>query len=681
MFQIRKIFINITILAIVFASIGSPQIATAAKPKCDDIKIVFARGSGENLGDISESSWREKLSQDLRETSLTYDFYELGSKKYNNYQYPAVAVSGSAGDIMTMVGAYVGAGSTFKFGNSVFAGQQELLGYIYEISASCPDTKFILGGYSQGAMLISGLLNKINPKRIIYVATFGDPKLYLPEGAGMFPDACFGKNLSNYRINVADCRAYEGILGSYRPYHPQSYKDKVGTWCNHNDIMCSSGKSISDHTSYVSTNLYEQAAHTIMTKLHQNFPDKVPDQVANKGFSTHDLAILVDSTGSMNGIIDSYKNEAKRLAKKILDQGGRVALFEYRDLAEGFTTQKLCNFGATYEEFVTKIEAITASDGGDRPESALSGALHVMSSLKWQVGATKSIILLTDADYHNPDRDGTDFETVVKTSLEIDPVNIYVMTRPEIAPYYETLTSATNGRIFDVTEEIELSTEVILKRPNINFPLSEYQGTTGEDFTFLLLEEPHTASEKYTYEWDLDNDGIFEKQSSTNTINQRFNEPFTGFIQAKVTNTDGNFSTASAKITVVDPNKVTEAAITSLESKTTSRNTAEISFSAQNADSIILIIDNAIIGQIPAGQTSLKITELTQPVTVTLVPYNREEVRGQSRSINVAPKLPRAPRTGENLKQHFNTCDPLGNACLNFPNLNGSDFHNHTYIL
>ena len=85
-------------------------------------------------------------------------------------------------------------------------------------SASCPGTKYVVGGYSQGAMVVSKALGSLNADRIIYAATFGDPKIYLPEGKGILPAACRGENLSDYRMYVPDCQAYKGLLGAYVPY-------------------------------------------------------------------------------------------------------------------------------------------------------------------------------------------------------------------------------------------------------------------------------------------------------------------------------------------------------------------------------------------------------------------------------------------------------------------------------
>ncbi|MBQ3946771.1 MAG: hypothetical protein II670_14375, partial [Alphaproteobacteria bacterium] len=147
-----------------------------------------------------------------------------------------------------------------------------------------------------------------------------------------------GKNLSDYRMYVPDCYAYEGMLGSYRPYEPLGYAGKLGTWCNKYDMFCSSYLSASSHTSYVADGLYGDASRVIAAKIAESF------DVEERYTSPHDTVILIDSTGSMNSLIDKYKTEAKRLANKTWEAGGRVALYDYRDLADPYNVVKHCDF-------------------------------------------------------------------------------------------------------------------------------------------------------------------------------------------------------------------------------------------------------------------------------------------------------------------------------------------------
>ncbi len=462
----------IKILAIMsLAMLGATRASshTVSAASCPDLKVIFARGSGATRQDNEDYRvFQEAIRSKLATSGLSYKIEDL--------DYPAVGVGVDHLDVT--LGAYIGGGESYTFGDSVKQGITNLAKVVN--SSTCKDTKYVIAGYSQGAIVISGGLERLNPDKVIYAATFGDPKIYLPEGAGLIPPACQGARLSDYRAYVPDCRAYKGLLGAKMPYTEPAFHGKVGTWCNKYDIFCSSHFSISSHISYVKDNLYEDASRLIFSKIAKAFNFK------NQYTSPHDTAILIDSTGSMSGLIDKYKSEALNLAEKTLSAGGRVALYDYRDLADGYQPIEYCNFETCTDiaTFRAKLEEITTDGGNDEPESLLSASLHVMKSLKWHLGSTKSLVVLTDAGYHSPDHDGTTFYDVKKLSKEIDPVNFYIITEEDHLAEYRSLAEATDGEVATASDDLSILTNTILERFN-SLPRVE------EEFEPQNLALPH----------------------------------------------------------------------------------------------------------------------------------------------------------------------------------------------
>lgn len=424
-----------------------PQRITSAA-SCPELRVVFARGSGgEPYTDQNFVSFKDTIETKLKTTDLSYEFIDL--------DYPAVSIG--IDNLSTTAGAFFGAGDAYEFGASVDTGVRMLHRMIN--GAKCPNTKYIIGGYSQGAMVVSKSIGSLNADRLIYAATFGDPKIYLPEGQGIMPAACMGGKLSDYRMYVPDCQAYKGMLGAYIPYEPDAFIGKVGTWCNKRDIFCSSHLSISDHVAYVSDNLYEDASRVIFNKITEKFGKE------NKVTSPHDTAILIDSTGSMSSMISAYKEEALRLARETLESGGRVALYDYRDLGDPYTPVQHCDFNTcTMEIIESELDNLAVNNGGDTPESLLSGSFKVMTDLEWHYGSTKSLVVLTDANFLSPDRDGMTFDEVVAMSKSIDPVNFYIITNPIYADAYAELAAATDGKVVTDFNELNLLTDYIMER-------------------------------------------------------------------------------------------------------------------------------------------------------------------------------------------------------------------------
>ncbi|MBR3236653.1 cutinase family protein [Candidatus Saccharibacteria bacterium] len=416
--------------------------------ECPDLRVLFARGSGgARYTSGHYLAFKEAMDSKLKTSGLKYEIDDL--------DYSAVSIDIREGHLDVLVGAFLSGGEAYEFGESVHEGTAELLRVVND--DKCKETKYVLGGYSQGAIVLLDGLGQIDPDKIVYVATFGDPKIYLPEGAGFVPAACSGKNLSEYRVYVPDCRAYKGILGAREPYVSEGYAGKIGTWCNKFDVLCSSHFSVSSHTSYAEDGLYEDASKLIFSKIGAEFGFK------NQYTSPHDTAILIDSTGSMDGLIGEYKAEALNLARKTLENGGRVALYDYRDLVDEYLPVERCNFETCdLASFQAGLNAIKVDGGGDDPESLLSASVQVMRNLNWKLGSTKSLVILTDAGYHSPDLDGTTFYDVQKLSKQIDPVNFYIITtEPQL---YQLLAEATGGAAVSVAEDLSLLTDSIMDR-------------------------------------------------------------------------------------------------------------------------------------------------------------------------------------------------------------------------
>lgn len=440
--KIRYVLMAILTLGLV----AMPHQSTTAID-CPSLRVVFARGSGgERWVDQNYLAFKSGIESKLATVGLDYEFIDL--------DYPAVGIG--LDKLSITLGALFGAGDAYEFGESIDAGVQALTEMV---NNTCPGTKYVIGGYSQGAMVISKALRSLNANRIVYATTFGDPKIYLPEGEGLIPAACRGENLSDYRMYVPDCQAYKGMLGAYMPYEPSNFTGKVGTWCNKRDIFCSSRFNISDHTAYVSENLYEDASRVIFDKICRAYG------LENKVSSPHDTAILIDSSGSMTSMIEKYKAEALRLATETLNSGGRVALFDYRDLRDPYELKQHCDFETcTLEVFQEELASIQTQGGGDTPESLLSASFHTMESLNWRQGSTKSLVILTDANFLSPDHDGMTFDEVVTLSKRIDPVNFYILTTAEYAGDYAELAQQTDGKVVTDFDELSLLTDYIMER-------------------------------------------------------------------------------------------------------------------------------------------------------------------------------------------------------------------------
>ena len=201
----------VTAWALLIAPIGSP--AASADP-CSDIAVVFARGTHQEpgLGNIGQAFVDSLTSQ-------------VGGRSVDVY-----AVNYPAND---------------DYHNSASAGSNDASAHIQATVASCPNTRIVLGGYSQGSTVID-LATSAMPApvadHVAAVALFGEP-------SSGFSTMLWG--------------------GQPLPTINPLYAGKTLSLCAPDDPICSGGGNIIAHVSYIEAGMTNQAATFAANKLNQ----------------------------------------------------------------------------------------------------------------------------------------------------------------------------------------------------------------------------------------------------------------------------------------------------------------------------------------------------------------------------------------------------------------------------
>lgn len=134
-----------TTWAVMAAIMANPP--AAAQP-CQDVEVVFARGTDEKRG---VGATGQAFVDALRAAA--------GGKSVAVYavNYPATA----------------------DFANSIAAGANDASARVQSTAANCPNTKMVLGGFSQGASVVDTITQTLPPSvadRVAAVAVFGNPR-------------------------------------------------------------------------------------------------------------------------------------------------------------------------------------------------------------------------------------------------------------------------------------------------------------------------------------------------------------------------------------------------------------------------------------------------------------------------------------------------------------------------
>jgi cutinase len=215
------------VAAVVLAGAGSTVVAAPAyAAPCADVNVVFARGTFEPpglgaVGDAFVDSLRAKSGKSI-------DVYGVN--------YPASLDFGAAAD-----------------------GVADASAKVRDIAATCPNSKIVLGGYSQGAAVAAYITEDTLPQGFVL-----PPQVQGPMPAEIANHvaavALFGKPTSGFMQLI-----YRGAppitVGS-------RYTGKTVEECIPTDPICSpTGSDNGAHGQYVNSGLTDQAADFVVDKL------------------------------------------------------------------------------------------------------------------------------------------------------------------------------------------------------------------------------------------------------------------------------------------------------------------------------------------------------------------------------------------------------------------------------
>ena len=661
----QKLLIYMVSAVTVIASVLVFDAGVMAK-KVDDecmlVTAIFVRGSGQELNAKEAQTFRRQLQNRVGKDKL--NFYELGSESYGGNQYPAVDVSnvwnGNA------IGAKISGGMGNTYGKSVKEGVAELQAYLDARHRKCPNEFFILGGVSQGAQVVGQALPSISSgvkNKIVFNMLFGDPKLYLPEGEGIFPPACRNEKLSAYRREIANCHVDNGALGARKPFLPSEDNSKTGLWCLANDYVCGSSKFVWDvegHGKYANNNgPIDDGAREAVSRLKKvikttlQSDTKINDKPSNNNMGTTgtDVVFVLDTTGSMSLYIDQMKTFIRNYSSKIKEMNGRVGLVVYRDAGDEYTAEKLSDLQSDTTDLLNQLDRVTVDGGGDDPEAALHASMVAMNEMKWQKGATKAIILLTDAGYHEPDKvDGSTLAAVAKRSLEIDPVNIYPVVEKHLEGPYEDMASQTTGQVIvsggenDTIVALNKALTKIKNRPNAKLKIGEYYAEVGQKITFDASDSYVVDGKITKYEWDFDGDGKIDQTTTNPVASHVYTEKFDGIMQVRMSASNDTVSNISAPVKVgIKPNLPVGPGAPQVSAKIIERNgnKATIRLNWQPVDELssrwLIRLDDNNLGWAVGEQRQLDITDvdISKTRTITVMGVKADGYAGKPATIQV----------------------------------------------
>lgn len=196
-----------------WALLAPPLSAPAASADpCSDVAVVFARGTHQDpgLGNVGQA-FVDSLSSQV--TGRSVDVYAVNYPANDDYH------------------------------GSSSAGANDASAHIQDVVAACPNSKIVLGGYSQGSTVIDLATTQMPAPvadHVAAVALFGEP-------SSGFSSMLYG--------------------GQHLPTINPIYAAKTISLCAPDDPICSAGGNIMAHVSYIQSGMTSQAATFAANKL------------------------------------------------------------------------------------------------------------------------------------------------------------------------------------------------------------------------------------------------------------------------------------------------------------------------------------------------------------------------------------------------------------------------------
>ncbi|PPF44819.1 hypothetical protein C5B85_08735 [Pseudoclavibacter sp. AY1F1] len=275
-----------------------------------------------------------------------------------------------------------------------------------------------------------------------------------------------------------------------------------------------------------------------------------------------DVAILIDTTGSMSGAISAAQDTAVSAANTISAAGGRVALVEYKDAGDSIVAQTATDFTTDAAAFAAATETLYASGGGDSPEAVLYALNHTLDNLSWTPSAPHAIILITDETFHDPDvADPTLTAASVTADLNASNTQVFPLLTSSFADsegQYTALATATGGFVTTLDGSAETIDEIlerligeVVSRPWVKFTEESYSGVVGEAVALPTVSGADCAPlEVATWSWTLVEGDPDVAPGADDEATATWGAPGTYAVTVTLTTVDGQTATATTTVVV-----------------------------------------------------------------------------------------------------------------------------------
>ncbi|MBQ8102525.1 MAG: VWA domain-containing protein [Afipia sp.] len=204
---------------------------------------------------------------------------------------------------------------------------------------------------------------------------------------------------------------------------------------------------------------------------------------------TVEVAFVLDTTGSMGGLLDGAKRKIWSIATSVVDTNPdadiRIGLVAYRDIGDEYVTRTF-DLTTDIQDIYANLLDLKARGGGDWPESVNEALDVAVNKLQWTKGSdTKRIVFLVgDAPPHMDYAQDTKYPKTLAVAKQRDIVVNAVLAGDarDTARVWQDIAQLGDGRFIPIPQdggevvviETPYDDEIIILQKEINGTVIPY---------------------------------------------------------------------------------------------------------------------------------------------------------------------------------------------------------------
>ncbi len=234
-------------------------------------------------------------------------------------------------------------------------------------------------------------------------------------------------------------------------------------------------------------------------------PERTQKSVANTAKRQIEVCFVLDTTGSMSGLIEGAKQKIWSIANEMISAKPtpdiKFGLVGYRDRGDEYVT-KVFNLTDDIDAIYARLQSFKADGGGDTPESVNEALDDAIRKMTWSTNRNvlKIVFLVGDAPPHMDYSNGPKYPELCKAAMKRDLVinTIQCGAMSTTTPFWKEIAQLSEGSYATIGQTgnmVAITTPVDKELVELNRKIGTTLVAYGDESTRRYAVSKQAASE------------------------------------------------------------------------------------------------------------------------------------------------------------------------------------------